>query len=222
VESTGVQLYSDDELYRTLTAAFQADVQVMAHCIGDASLDQFLNVLEKAKSNGIRSRWPVKLTHVELCHKEEIQRMAPLGCACDVQPHMIITDSPFLEGILGLDRRALCFPFRTMIETGLIVTGSSDAPVEPIDPRTGIWAAVVRTPQMNPSEALSLDDALKLYTVNPQRLVRNEAEKGLIKPGYVADVVVFQQNLFEVPPNDLKSCEVAHTIVDGRVAYSRP
>jgi predicted amidohydrolase YtcJ len=221
VGSNGVLLYSDEDLYSTVTQTFEHNVQLMVHCIGDAALDQFLNVLEKVQANGIVSRWPVKLTHLEICHQDQIERMTKLNCVCDVQPHMIISDSPFLETILGSETSQICFPIRSMIEAGLVVTGSSDAPVEPIDPLTGIWAATVRTPQVNPEEVIDLDAALKLYTINPQKVIMNDGEKGLIKSGYVADIVVFQEDLFEVPLNDLRSCHVAWTLVDGEVVYSR-
>jgi predicted amidohydrolase YtcJ len=200
---------------------FEAGEQIMAHVIGDRGLDQLLSVLERLESEGVRSDWPVKLTHCELCHPDQVKRIARLGAFCDVQPAELVGEAEYLPYILGTERMQHCFPFRSLVDAGVVCAGSSDAPVDSANPLIGIRAAVVRHPLMNVDERISLNDALKMYTINAQKLVRNDHQKGLLLPGYIADVAVFQEDLFDVSPDALTQCQVAATIVDGRVAYQR-
>jgi predicted amidohydrolase YtcJ len=191
------------------------------HVIGDRGLDQFLNVLERLQSEGIESRWPVKLTHVELCHPDQVARIAALKAFCDIQPGQLTTEASFLPSVIGHSRMQHCFPLRSLINAGVVVAGSSDAPVEPTNPMIGIQAAVVRHPAMNLEERISLHEALQLYTINAQKLVKNDHRKGLLRPGYLADIAVFEKDLFAVEPSTLTECKVAVTIVNGAVVFRR-
>jgi predicted amidohydrolase YtcJ len=107
-----------------------------------------------------------------------------------------------------------------MVSAGIVLVGSSDAPVGSINPMAGIRAALVRHAAMNLDETLPLDEALKMYTINAQKLIMNETNKGLLQPGFVADITIFRENLFEVDPEDLEKCTVTTTIVGGNVVYS--
>jgi predicted amidohydrolase YtcJ len=222
VDRTGVLVHSDKELYEIIVESFRRGLQVMAHVIGDRGLDQVLAVLERLQAEGITSTWPVKLTHVEMCHPDQIARIARLNVVCDIQMAQLPSDAPYLPRIIGEERMQHCFVLRSMFDAGIVVTGSADAPVESTNPLTGIQAAVLRCPSMNPSEAITLAEALRMYTINAQRLMRNEAQKGLLKVGHLADITVFREDLFTVGPEKLIECKVAATIVDGKIAYRRP
>jgi predicted amidohydrolase YtcJ len=221
VNTKGILRYNDQELYEDIRNTFVSGVQLMAHVIGDRGMDQLLNALERLDSEGIRSGWPIKLTHCELCHPEQIRRIARLGAFCDVQPNQLISESSFLPAAIGVERMKHCFPFRSMIDEGVTIVGSSDAPVDPDNPLIGIHGAVVRHPEMNLEERITMDEALKMYTINAQKLIKNDHNKGLLKTGYVADITVFQEDLFAVSPEDLLNCKVAATIVNGKIAYRR-
>jgi predicted amidohydrolase YtcJ len=217
----GMMIHSDEELYGLLRAAFERDLQVMAHCLGDRALDAMLDQIERLNAEGISSKWPIKFTHVELCHPDQFERMARVNGFCDVQPCQLVSDAPYLETIIGSARKQQCFAFRSMIDAGLTLAGSSDAPVESTNPLTGIKAAVMREPTMNLAERITFEEGLKMYTINPQMMVRNDHRKGLLKEGYVADIAVFERNLFDVEMEALPDCRVMATIVDGRVRFRR-
>jgi predicted amidohydrolase YtcJ len=217
----GILKYSDEELYKTAKDTFERGSQLMAHVIGDRGLDQLLRVLERLSSEGVKSEWPVKITHCELCHPDQVERIARLGAFCDVQPAQLTTEAGYLKSVIGAERMQHCFPFRSMIDAGITIAGASDAPVESDNPLAGIQAAVVRHPAMNLAECISLDEGLKMYTINAQKLIKNDHQKGLLKPGYVADIAVFQEDLFAVAPEALSGCKVAATVVNGRIAYER-
>jgi predicted amidohydrolase YtcJ len=217
----GMLIQSDDKLYELIKEAFERDLQIMAHCLGDRALDVLLDQIERVKTEGIESKWPIKFTHVELCHPDQFERMVKLGGFCDVQPRQLISDAPYLEEIIGNDRKQLCFSFRSMIDTGLTLVGSCDAPVEPTNPLTGIQAAVLREPTMNLNERITLEEGLRMYTINAQKMIKNDHRKGLLKEGYLADIAIFDGNLFQVPIEQLPSCKVIATIVDGQMRYKR-
>jgi predicted amidohydrolase YtcJ len=179
VERRGVLIHSDEELDGIVKETFIRGAQLMGDVIGDRGLDQFLNVLERLKSEGIESEWPVKLTHVEVCQPDQVPRIAALKAFCDVQPGQLTSEASFLPGVIGLERMKHCFPLKSLISAGVIVAGSSDAPVKPPTPVIGIQAAVVRHPAMNLDERISLHETLPLYTINAQKLVKNDHRKGL-------------------------------------------
>jgi predicted amidohydrolase YtcJ len=215
----GVLRYTDEKLYETIKKTFEHGAQLMAHVIGDRGLDQLLSVLERLKSEGVRSDWPVKLVHCELCHPDQVERIARLGAFCDMQPGQLTSEASFLPAAIGLERMQHCFPFRSLIDAGVTVVGSSDEPVDPQNPMIGIHAAVVRHPSMNFAERISLHEALQMYTINAQKLIKNDHRKGFLKAGFIADITVFQDDLFAVAPENLADCKVAATIVNGEIAY---
>jgi predicted amidohydrolase YtcJ len=221
VDRKGVLLHTDEELYEIVKDIFMRGVQLMGHVIGDRGLDQFLNVLERLQSEGIESQLPIKLTHVELCHPDQVVRIGALKAFCDIQPGQLTTEASFLPSVLGSARMQHCFPLRSLINAGVIVAGSSDAPVEPTNPMIGIQASVVRHPAMNLDERITLHEALQLYTINAQKLVKNDHRKGLLLPGYLADITIFEKDLFAVEPENLTECKVAVTIVNGVVVFRR-
>jgi predicted amidohydrolase YtcJ len=221
VNTTGILRYTDEELYEDIRHTFVSGVQLMVHVIGDRGMDQILNMLERLNSEGIRSGCPIKLTHCELCYPDQIRRIAKLDAFCDVQPNQIISEGSFLPNAIGSERMKHCFPFRSMIDEGVTIVGSSDAPVDPDNPLIGIHGAVIRHPEMNLEERITLNEALKMSTINAQKLIKNDHNKGLLKSGYVADITVFKEDLFAVEPENLLNCKVAATIVNGKIAYQR-
>jgi predicted amidohydrolase YtcJ len=217
----GILRFKDEELYETIKESFVSGLQVMAHVIGDRGLDQILAVLERLKSEGIESTWPVKLTHVQICRPDQIPRIARLGAFCDVQPYHLVSDAKYLVAAIGTERFDCCIPLASLMKSGITVSGGSDAPVEPFEPIKAIHAAVVRGPGFNDAERISLDEALKIYTINAQKLIKNEQRKGLLKPGYLADIAVFEEDLFTIEPENLIQCKVAATIVNGVIRYRK-
>ena len=215
----GSLIHSDTELYHIIKEAFERDLQLMAHVIGDRGIDQILDVIERIYSEGIVPKWPVKLTHVEVCHPEQIERIARLGIHCDMQPNQMVYDATNLGPVIGEERLSMTFAFKSMLEAGINVTGSSDAPIEPINPMTGIRGCVLRAPGMKPEEKITLEQALTMYTHNAQKLILRHERKGILAPGQLADITVFEDDIFSVDSENLLKCKVLATIVDGKVVY---
>ncbi len=103
------------------------------------------------------------------------------------------------------------------MKAGVAVCGGSDCPVDPISPLLGIWAAVVR--QRNSSESLTVEEAIRLYTVNAAYADFEENLKGTIEEGKLADMVVLSHDPFEIKPEKIKDIQVLMTIVGGQISF---
>ena len=227
-EGRGILLYEKEDLEKIVSLAAERDIQLMAHAIGDAAIDLFLDVLEKLRKRGVVWKFPVKATHMQVCSPENVNRAGALGLFCDVQPHQIASDILMAPQRLGEERSSWCFPLASLKKAGAILVGSSDCPVEPLNPLLGIQAAMLRKNSQgfpetgwNPAEALSLEEGLEMYTLNPQKLLRRDFWKGSLERGKVGDVTVFNQDLFATAPEDLGACSVKATVVGGKIGWSQ-
>jgi predicted amidohydrolase YtcJ len=218
---TGTLVFEDEQLYETVKKCYQKGLMLMAHCIGDRALDQILTALERVKAEGIESAWPAKISHLEIVHPEQIERLARLGAVGDIQGGFSTLLAPFIEAIIGPERAKRFVPARSLHDAGILCVGSSDAPIEITNPMYGIHGAICRNAVTGTDECITLDEALRMYTINAQRLLKNDHRKGLLKPGYIADIAVFEDDLFAVPPETLATRKVAATVVDGKVAFRK-
>ncbi len=224
----GVLLYTHEALEEVCAKAAGRDLQVMVHAIGDRAVSQLLDVLESLKDKGIVWKYPFKATHMEVCSPKNVQRAGKLGLFCDMQPHQIASDAVMAPRRLGAERSLWVSPMKSLMEAGATLVGTSDCPVEPLNPLSGIWAALARTsPEgfppggWNPRERLNLDEALSMYTCNPAKLTLRHSWKGTLAPGQGADITVFSENLMDKPLEEIKECTVQTTLVDGVVRFDR-
>jgi predicted amidohydrolase YtcJ len=105
------------------------------------------------------------------------------------------------------------------MDKGVVVAAGSDCPVEPISPLLGIWAAVAR--KTFKEEGLTVEEALKIYTLNAAYASYDENLKGTIEAGKLADITMLSENIFEIPPERIKDVKVEMTIVGGKIVYER-
>jgi hypothetical protein len=138
------------------------------------------------------------------------------------------SDIHITEPRIGVERQGWAYAWKSMLQKGLLMTGSSDAPVEPTNPWRGIWAAVNRveddgTPQGGwlPGQRLTIDEALALYTVNPAKAVGIQERFGSLRPGMAADLVILDRDIHKTPPEDLREVKPVMTIVGGEVGFIR-
>jgi len=203
--------------------------QIQVHAIGDAAIDQFIDAME-----GVRDLEPLpgklhhRIVHVQVCRPDQIDSLARLGAVCDIQPVFVPSDIHITEPRIGEKRLGWAYSWKDMLQKGLLMTGSSDAPVEPTNPWRGIWAAVNRveddgTPQGGwlPGQRLTIDEALALYTVNPAKAVGIQERFGSLRPGMAADLVILDRDIHKTPPEDLREVKPVMTIVGGKVRFVR-
>ncbi len=205
--------------------------QMTAHTAGEAGMDELLTAYERAdRAVGIRGRrWLI--THANFTSAENLRRCAELGVGADLQPAWIWKDTRTLLSVLGPRRMEWFHPYRKWLDAGLTIGGGSDHmirldPIEatnPWDPWLGIWVAVTRQTEgagvLNPDQRLSRVEALRFYTINNARLHSEEAEKGTIEPGKLADLILVDRDPLTCPTDDVKETKVVWTMVGGRVVY---
>jgi hypothetical protein len=142
--------------------------------------------------------------------------MRNLGIIASVQPHFVVSDF-WVEQRLGKTRARWTYPFKTLMEKGVLVTGGSDCPVEPISPLLGVYAAVSR--ERFPEEGISVEDALRIYTINAAYASFEEEIKGSIEAGKLADLVVLSDDLRKIEPSKIRDVRVETTIVGGKIVF---
>jgi len=229
----GMPLGSMAELSRNIAAAEKAGLAVMVHAIGDRANREVITTLEglaKLRSETKERSFvppllPHRIEHTQMIRSEDIQRLAKLKVAACVQPHNMILDINMIDESVG-PRGRWTYAYKEMIDAGIPVLFSSDAPVCDPSPLVGIHAAVTRqrrdgTPAGGwyPEQRIRVEDAVQGYTTVPAAFYGQTREMGTLTPGKRADMAVLDRDIFEVDPMEIADTRVEMTIFDGRIVY---
>jgi predicted amidohydrolase YtcJ len=227
----GVLSVPKENLVEMARTANRLGWQMTAHTAGGGATDVLLDAYEAAdKDKSIVGR-RFTVTHGNFPSPEAIARAAKLGVAFDCQPQWFYFDGPALRPVFGPARIKQFQPLRSMLEKGVVVAGGSDHmirfdsrdAINAYNPYWGMWMTITRqtvegTP-INPDEALSRQQALRLWTLNSAYLTFEEKIKGSIEPGKLADFVVISDDFLQCPVERIKDIQALLTVVDGRTVY---
>lgn len=223
----GVPIYAHDELDDMIWTAHRAGMQVAAHAIGDGALDLCLDGLERALAKAPRKARHY-IVHCQMGDMEQYQRMARLGIGAAIQPPFVPSDRLMALKRIGEKRALTGYAWKTLIDLGVFLSGGSDAPVESFSPLWGIASAVTRQDEAgepaggwNPSQRLTVEEAVDLYTRGGAYASFEEHRKGTIEAGKLADVVALDRDIFTIQPEELKDVRVDLTMVGGRCTHRR-
>ncbi|NWG11502.1 amidohydrolase [Candidatus Bathyarchaeota archaeon] len=216
LKTSGMLLNTQKKLDKAVLKAHGAGLQLGIHAIGDDAIDSVLKAYTKALKYFPRKNHRHRIEHCSVLNPKLVKRMKRLGLTASVQPHFIVSDFWVVDRV-GKARAHWVYPFKTLTRENLIVTAGSDCPVEPINPLLGIWAAVTR--KNFTEESLTIEEALKTYTLNAAYASFDEDKKGTIEAGKLADLTVLSDNLFSIPTEKIKQVSVEMTIVAGKVVY---
>ncbi len=215
----GTAVMKEDELAYWMKYAIDRGLQTATHAIGDAALDSVLKAMEISKVKGLAGR----IEHASLVRPDQVDKMRTIGVGVSVQPRFVISDW-WLVKRLGKERARYAYPFKTLINAGLVVGFSTDAPVEPLDPWLSVNAAVGRGEEerveifeLTKHERLSLAEALHAYTAGSAELL-GANDLGKLEIGKRADFVVVNADPFS--GTDLKTIRVLETFIEGTRVYS--
>jgi hypothetical protein len=207
-----------DEL---VVKGYNSGFRLVMHAMGDQAIGLVLESIEKTvkdTTEGSRHR----LEHASVLNNELIQRIKKLGMIVSVQPKCVITEYAIWSAVerLGQKRARWLYPLKTLITQGIRVIGGSDCPMEPLSPLSGIQAVVDR--KYFPEERISVDDALRMYTVNAAYATDEEQTKGSIVEGKLGDVTVLSGDPQTMLPSKIGEITVMMTVVGGKVVYQKP
>lgn len=214
----GILCYSQKDLCEMIMEAQKAGFQVCVHAIGDRAMSTVLNAFEKALKFSHKKMHRHRVEHASVLNRQLVKRLKRLGLIACVQPHFVISDF-WVEARLGPSRARWTYPFKTLINSGVLIAGGSDCPVEPISPLLSVYALVAR--ESFPEERVNVEEALRIYTVNAAYASFEEDVKGSIETGKLADFTVLSHNPLTIKPERIKDIEVEMTIVGGKIVYSR-
>ena len=226
-ESTGLNTTTPESISETAAWAIENDFQLCVHAIGDRANRETLDLYQRtfeANPDKTGLRW--RDEHTQHLHPDDIPRFAELGVIAAMQGVHSTSDGPYVVARLGEQRAAEgAYVWKSLIETGAVVANGTDAPVEDVSPIASYYATVSRRladgSVFFPEQRLSRLEALKTYTINAAFAAFEEDIKGSLTVGKLADITVLSKDVMTIPEDEISSTEVAHTIVGGRVMYSR-
>jgi predicted amidohydrolase YtcJ len=214
----GFQLLSASELDSLLEIASRQHLQVMIHAIGDAGINLCLDALAKIPDHRHA------LVHVQVTDQKTLERFTGSGVNTVVQPIFVSEDLEMARRRLSPRLLKTSYAFRSLYQR-TVTAFSSDAPYGGINPLAGISVAVSRRnsegKKFNLQERLRVAEAVRAYTYNSAYLSFEEERKGLIAPGYAADLVVLERDIFAIPAAEIPATAVLLTIVGGRIVYRK-
>ncbi len=226
-ESTGLNTTTPESISETAAWAIDNDFQLCVHAIGDRANRETLDLYQRtfeANPDKTGLRW--RDEHTQHLHPDDIPRFAELGVIASMQGVHCTSDGPYVVARLGEQRAAEgAYVWKSLIEAGAVVANGTDAPVEDVSPIASYYSTVSRRladgSVFYPEQRLSRLEALKTYTINAAFAAFEEDIKGSLTVGKLADITVLSKDVMTIPEDEISSTEVAHTIVGGRVMYSR-
>jgi predicted amidohydrolase YtcJ len=217
----GKLLCTQEEMNALVGRVHKANLQLIIHAMGDQAIDAALVAIEKTSTEAPRKNRRYRLEQAALLNKGLIQRIKKQEVTISVQPRVIASEFSVWSATehLGPRRARWLYPLKTLLKEGIRVIGGSDCPMEPLSPLLGIQAAVAR--EFFPEERFTVDEALRMYTVDAAYASFEESVKGSIEAGKLADLAVISHDPRTVSPNEIGSIRVEMTIVGGKVVYSK-
>jgi predicted amidohydrolase YtcJ len=225
---SGTPAWSEPFYREMVEKADASGLQVYTHAIGDRAVRMALDAYEQAlRVNGNKNaRW--RIEHIETISPADIPRFARIGVLASMQPiHADPGSSAVWSRQIGPARLPWSFAWKSLLDAGARLVFSSDWPAcIDVNPIRGLHVAVNRqTPEGKPEggwvprQKVTLEQALRAYTAGGAYASFEESSKGMLKAGMLGDAVVFQQDLFAIPPSRIHEVKVAMTVVNGRVVY---
>jgi predicted amidohydrolase YtcJ len=208
---------------RRMVAAHLGGWRVAAHAIGDRAIDFALDCFEEAQQRRPRPELRHRIEHAGITRPDQVGRMAVLGVTPVPQHRFLYELGDTMVDAVGDDRRDYLYRHASFLEAGLRVPGSSDRPVVDGAPLAGIQSMVERLSasgqEIGPAERVDATTALASYTLDTAWVAGDEAVRGRLAPGYLADFVVLGDDITAIPSDRIATTQVVATFVDGRCSH---
>ena len=211
-----------------VSGADSAGLQVLVHAIGDRAINTQLGIFEQvARAHGPRDR-RFRIEHAQHIGPDDMARFGELGVIPSMQPYHAIDDGRWADRIIGADRASRTYAFRSLLDNNARLAFGSDWFVAPPDVMAGIYAAVTRRTLDGkrpdgwvPEQKITVEEALRAYTVGGAYAAFEEKDKGTLEVGKLADLAIIDRDLTAIPPETIREAKVTMTVVGGKVVYER-
>jgi predicted amidohydrolase YtcJ len=226
-QTSGLAMMPYEEFEKMVITADRYGFQIGVHSIGDKGNNWTLNAYEKTQQvNGKRDSRH-RDEHAQTLMQSDIPRFAQLGVIASMQPTHCISDKRFCEKRIGHDRAKGAYAWKSLADAGANIAFGTDYQVEPLNPMEGLYASVTRKDRFGeegdgwfPEQKLTMENAIKYYTLGAAYAQFMEGRKGMIKTGYLADIVITDKNLLNIPENEIMKTKVDYTITGGKVVFA--
>jgi predicted amidohydrolase YtcJ len=223
--NTGLLIAKPEHIHDVATRALKAGFQVNTHAIGDRGVH---NVIDSYEAAGVTPEKRFRIEHFQVVAPEDFARVAHDGIIASMQPTHATSDMPWAEDRLGAARIRGAYAWRTVLNSGAHIALGSDFPVEDVNPFFGLYSAVTRQDQSGapaggwyPDQKLTLAEAVRGFTKDAAYAAFEEASRGTIEPGKLADLTIVEGDFYAAPLSGLWNTKVRMTVVGGVVVYGK-
>lgn len=227
-DNSGFPLTAPNNLKQWMQGAYNADVKMAIHAIGDKAIDTAIDIFADLAGEDTRAQ-RFRIEHFQHPSAEAVQRIADLGIIAAAHPYHAIDDGRWAENRLGAERIKTTYPFKSILDAGGILSFGSDWPVAPLAPMDGVYAAVTRRTLDDknpdgwiPEQKISVEQALTAYTRTNAYLGFDEANTGTLATGKQADLIILSEDPRKVAPETLRGVKVTATMVAGEWVFGTP
>ncbi len=217
-----------EEVTNIADLAYENDMQLCVHAIGDRANREVLDIMEKNfKKNPNKKDLRWRIEHAQHLNPEDIPRFKELGVIASMQGIHCTSDAPFVVDRLGEERaRTGAYAWRALLDEGVVIANGTDAPVEDVSPIASYYASVSRKRVDNKmvffaEQAMTRQEALYAYTLGNAYAAFEEKQKGSLEEGKLADLVILSKDLLKCREEEIIFTDVLMTMVGGKIKYER-
>jgi predicted amidohydrolase YtcJ len=222
-QSTGILYMEQQEINELIKEAIEHDIRISVHGIGERAIEMAVQAITNATTPEQNKQMRNRIEHCALPTEKHLQKIAEYGIiACSSIGFVYSIGDSYLKN-LGPERAAYVFPNATFKKYGILAPANTDLPVCDGNPLYAIYSAVTRKTvggqQLGTAEAISIEDAMKAYTIDAAYSGKDEEIIGSLQIGKYGDFIVLDQNPYEVPSDEIKSIQVMQTVVEGKTVF---
>lgn len=231
-DDTEYKVGNMEKMYDLIRVGIEGGFVPNVHAIGTRGVAEMLDLYERLKNEG-EDLTGYRVIHAQVIKPSDFPRFKALNVIAEVNPYHISDDMRWMEERIGHERCKGAYAFRSLVDNGAILSFGSDWPgtsaaLYHMHPKYLIYAAVARktlkgTPDGGwfPEQRISVEDALKAYTINNAYATFEAEIRGSLEAGKLADITIFDRNLLTIPADEILQAEVTHTIIDGRIIFEK-
>jgi predicted amidohydrolase YtcJ len=221
-----------EKMYNLIKVGIEVGFVPNVHAIGTRGVAEMLDLYERLKNEG-KDLTGFRVIHAQVIRPQDFSRFKALNVIAEINPYHISDDMRWMEERIGHERCKGAYAFKSLLDNGAILSFGSDWPgtsaaLYHMHPKYLIYAAVARktlkgTPEEGwfPEQRISVEDALKAYTINNAYAAFEHDIRGSLEEGKLADITIFDRNLLTIPEDEILQAEVTHTIIDGKIVFKK-